>query len=311
MIRKWLILIIIIIIFLPLIFTTTFISEQVSGVPCGYPDIAIIEQSKTAYVGPSENGTVTFDGIVSVTLNQATKVVVYLTADDTWDSSVVTPSSILFESNGDKSFTVWVTAPPKTSFSNTGTVTVTGSWSMYPGGLTGPANPQQGAVARIGIAKYESFSINSSHSYISISPGDDAKFEFTVENQGNYLDDSFNDKFSINILNEVELNDKGFEISIDKKSDNKPISINVESPESISGLGYNHIDVQVSYTNSSSGESQIENLTFVVRIPEDKTIYTSEVTYLIIFIIGIVVITIGLKVIRKLRKKLSNSKGSK
>ena len=227
-------------------------ADGVQGLPT--VNIALTEQSKTAHVGPGDNGTVTFDGIVSVTMNQATRVVVSLTAEDTWGSSVVEPSSILFSSNGDKPFSVSVKAPPGTSFTDTGTVTVTGRWTMYPGGLSGPANPQQGAVGRIDIAQYFQFSLESDLNYQEAKPGSKVRFDLIINNEGNWID-----SFSIELVNDNELIRNGIDcklsnsnIEILEKS-NETVSVNLETSSGSDKLGTYYIHVKV-WSNGDSNE---------------------------------------------------------
>jgi hypothetical protein len=217
-------------------------------------NIALTEQSKTAHVGPGDNGTVSFSGIISVTMNQATRVVVSLTAEDTWGSSVVEPASLLFTANGEKPFSVSVKVPPGTSFTNTGTVTVTGRWTMYPGGLSGPANPQQGAQGRIDIAQYFKFSLDSDQSYQEAKPGSKVRFDLIIINEGNWID-----AFSIELIDDNELIRNGIDcelsnsnIEILEKS-NETVCVNLETGSGSTKMGTYKIQVKV-WSNGGANE---------------------------------------------------------
>jgi hypothetical protein len=244
-------------------------------------NIALTEQSKVAHVGPGDNGTVTFTGVVSVTMNQLTRVVVSLTSEDTWDSSVVSPSSIMFTSNGDKPFGVSVTAPPGTSFSNTGTVTVLGRWSMYPGGLSGPANPQQGAVGRIDIAQYFKFSIDSEQSYQEAKPGADLRFDLNVNNEGNWMD-----TFSIELTNDNDLLKIGINCKLIQSNiellekANETICINIETPAGKDKFGTYRINVKVQSDNGLSQGVPPQSFDFTLKLTNnpkyDPTVYSPD-----------------------------------
>ena len=258
------------------------IVPSIAGVQ-GLPtvSIALTEQSKVAHVGPGDNGTVTFSGIVSVTMNQATRVVVSLTAEDTWDSAVVSPSSILFESNGEKSFTVSVTAPPGTSFTNTGTVTVTARWSMYPGGLTGPANPQQGAVGRIDIAQYFKFSIGSEQSYQEAKPGAKIRYDLNINNEGNWID-----TFSVEITNDNDLIKNGLDCSLTQSNveimekANETVSVNLETTSGNKNLGTYKIQVKVWSDKGINEGVPSQTLDFTLKLTNnpkyDPSVYSPD-----------------------------------
>lgn len=278
---------------LPWLFFIISIPQPVSGIQ-GLPTvkIALTEPSKTAHVGPGDTGKVVFSGMVRVTLNQATRVVVSLDADDTWDSAVVSPESLLFSANGEQPFTVNVTAPPRESFSTIGSVTVTGQWVMYPGGLTGPAKPPDGVDGRINIAQFYDFELISPKTLIETSPGEQVEFKLVVQNNGNGMD-----VFSIDVQNLNELNNKGFQVTLSQVNmevlENPAediITIVVNVPSSASSLGNNDIKIEVSSVNGASENVPTQTFTFVVRVPNESIVATTEFSFIIVII---VLITVG------------------
>ncbi len=220
------------------------IPQNAGGVQ-GLPvvSIALTEPSKEAHIGPGENGTVTFGGIVSVTMNQLTRVVVSLSAEDTWNSAVVEPSSLLFTANGDQPFSVSVRAAPGESCNTVGTVTVTGRWTMYPGGLSGPTSSAEG---RINIAQYFKFSIDSDNELVETTPGAEAMLKLNINNEGNGRD-----IFSIELdnFNEISANGIRLDLTISQieilEFSTESIEIMVETPSGQRALGTHEIRVKV------------------------------------------------------------------
>lgn len=242
-------------------------AEAVQGMPT--VNIALTEQSKTANVGPGDTGVVSFTGVISVTLNQATRVVVSLTAEDTWGTAVVSPSSILFSANGDKPFGVSVKARPRESFTNTGTVTVTGRWAMYPGGLSGPANPQQGAVGRIDVNQFFKFTLKSEKAFMEVSPGSQLVYTLTIQNRGNFMD-----TFSIDITNDERLNKNDFTVILTQSNieilenpgeDKIRIQVNTPLDWTLYKVEYTSIKVQVTSDKGVNEGIPPQQFTYVVR----------------------------------------------
>jgi hypothetical protein len=205
--------------------------------------IALNEVSQTAYVGPDDTGEVSFNGVVDVLMNDLTTVVVTLTSEDTWDSSVVEPSSLLFETSGQQDFSVLVRVPLGTSFSNMGVLTVSGRWMLTPGSISGSTNQAEG---RIDIAQYFQFSIGCKHGILETNPGKEVQFEVDINNEGN-----FNDAFSVELLNEYELMSKGLELTLEAteceilEKMTETVEITVETPAGDSSIGEYYFDVKV------------------------------------------------------------------
>jgi len=206
MIRKTIILLIfaqMILLSMAIFFSQPVVAQ--SGEPT--VNIALLEQSTAADVGPGDTGECKFNGVVSVTMNKATRVIVNLSAEDTWDSAVVSPPSIEFTRNGDKKFVVMVWAPLGANFTDTGLVTVFGNWTASPGNYSGKANPISGAAGRIDIHQFFDFNLSSPKSYFEAKQGNMIALTLTIHNLGNFMD-----TFSIEILNDEELNKKNIEV---------------------------------------------------------------------------------------------------
>jgi len=232
-------------------------------------NIALTEPSKTANVGPDDTGKVVFSGIVRVSINQATRVIVNLSAIDTWNSATVTPNSFIFTNSTEKSFTVTVFVPLETSFEGIGTVTVTGKWTSYPGGYTASVNPETGVNSRIDINQFFRFSITSNITLKAIAPGSESQFELVVNNEGNYFD-----TFTINITNQEELSTNGIFVNpaqtcveIPEKG-NESIIISIKTNKNIRH-GDNLIQVKIlSNTGITKGTPQ-QNITFDLKIKKN------------------------------------------
>ena len=266
-------------------------AEAVQGMPT--VNIALTEQSKVANVGPGETGVVTFTGIISVTLNQATRVVVSLIAEDTWGSAVASPSSVLFSANGDRPFGVSVRARPRESFTNMGTVVVLGRWTMYPGALSGPANPPQGAVGRVDINQFFKFTLKSPKAFIETSPGSQIVYTLTIQNRGNFMD-----TFSIDITNYDKLSKKHFEVVLTQSNieilenpaeENIRIQVNTPLDWTVYKVEYSSIKVLVTSDKGVAEGIPPQTFTFVVRekgfyIPGfDSSIMLFSLLFILIF----------------------------
>jgi hypothetical protein len=276
------------------VFTNVFTDGAVA--PQGLPtvSIALTETSKAANVGPGETGVVTFTGVAQVTLNQATRVIVSLTAEDTWASAVVSPSTLLFASGGSQPFSVSVRARPRESFSNPGLVTVNGRWRMYPGTLGGAAEPSQGAVGRIDINQFFKYTLKSPKAFVETAPGSQVAFTLTIQNRGNFVD-----TFAIDILNEDQLNRKDFtviltqsniEIMESPQEDNIRIQVNTPLDWTLYKVEYTTIKIQVTSDRGVAAGIPQQVLRFVVRekgfyIPGfDTSVVVFSMIFLLIFV---------------------------
>ncbi len=266
--KKWFSLMILCSIIFQMLFLSVFILQSTSSASA-LPTVAIslTEVSQTAHVGPGDTGEVSFNGMVSVTLNPMTRVVVSLAAEDTWGSSVVSPETLLFTEDGTQGFVVNVTVPLGTSFTNSGMVTVTARWTMYPGTIGGSAEPVDGAQGRIEIAQYFQFSLNSKLLYLETAPGNEVEFELDITNEGNFFD-----TFSIEITNDYKLNLYGFQTALSSSNveipekENETIKILLRTPTSESSLGEYEIQVKVWSDKGLDEEIQPQSITFDLKV---------------------------------------------
>jgi hypothetical protein len=264
----------------------------------GLPTVTIdlVQDSQTAEVGPGDDGVVEFDGVVNVTRPPGTRVVVSLTAEDTWGSAVASPSSILFSNDGQQGFEVKIRAPSKESCESVGEVKVFGKWTLYPGGLSGPAEPQEGAPGTIYIAQYYKYTLSGSKTFIETTPGAEEEFDLTIENRGNG-----EDSFSVSIINSDELSKKDIQVKLsvsqvelDEKQ-NMPIKVDVELPSGAKVIDYHSIRVQVVSNNGMQEGLPPQSFTFVIRVPDDDLFATTEFSmFLNIFVIILIVVFVVL-----------------
>ncbi len=287
---------------IPTLFTQE--AEAVQGIPT--VSIALTEPSKSADVGPGDTGVVTFTGIVSVTLNQATRVIVSLNAEDTWGSAVVSPNTLLFTANGDKGFGVSVRARPRESFNNIGTVTVTGRWAMYPGTLSGPAQPPDGAKGRININQFFKFTLMSPKAFIETSPGSQIVYTLVIQNRGNFMD-----TFTIDVINYEKLSKKHFEVVLTQSNieilenpaeENIRIQVNTPLDWTVYKVEYSSVRVQVTSDKGITEGIAPQIFTFVVR---EKGFYIPgfESSLLIFsFIFILIIVSYGYKTYGRPRK---------
>jgi hypothetical protein len=287
--------ILLMIIFSSLTMFTNVFTDDAEAAAQGLPTVSIslTDQSRAASVGPGELGTVTFNGIVQVAQNQATRVVVSLAAEDTWGSAVVSPSTLLFTQDGSQPYSVSVRARPRESFNTIGIVTVTGRWRMYPGTLGGAAEPASGATGRIDISQFFKFTLKSEKAFIETSPGSQVAFTLIIQNRGNFMD-----TFSIDILNEDKLNKKDFSVILTQPTieiletgeDNVRLQVNTPLDWTLYKVEYTTIKMQVSSDRGVPEGVAPQVLRFVVRekgfyIPGfDTTVMMFSMLFLIIFI---------------------------
>ncbi len=252
-----------------LFFITAIIPNDASA-PQIVPTVSLSlqEASQTAHVGPGDTGEVTFEGVVSVTCNPLTRVVVSLTVEDTWGSSVVSPASLLFSVSGEKSFTVSVRAPEGESCYTCGTVTVTGRWAMYPSGISGPCNS---AIGRIDIAHYHNLLLSSLNSYTQTAHGSSVTFELAIENEGNG-----NESLTFMVNNIENLTANGLQASIDSTNleipQNQKKAVNIYVNTFTGTTGGTHEIIIGIFPEIWEGEEEVSfEYIFIVELP-----YTSS-----------------------------------
>jgi preprotein translocase subunit SecG len=267
--------------------------------------ISLIETNKTAQVGPGETGVVHFYGRVNATINPLVTIKVSLSVTDTWGSAIVSPSSIEFTSSGEQEFGIGLRVRPRESCNTVGKVTVTGRWTMYPGDLSGSAEPKEGVDGNIFVAQFYQFSIHPENDNSrEEKPGAEIEFEFSVENKGNGID-----SFSIEIINLDELSDNNIDASLSETSiviqskETRFIKLYVELPSDMESFGDHNIKVKVTSDNGIIKGIAPQKLTFHVEIPEESFTETTEFSIIIPSIIIACALIVIILLLRRKKKR--------
>lgn len=297
------------ILFLPLLNilpgTTANTPLQVPGLPQVY--IELLEFNKTAQVGPGEDGVVIFNGLVHVTKPPGTTVIVTLSADADSVSVTVSPLTLGFEgSEEEKPFSVSARADSHESAETVATLVVTGTWVVNPTGITGYAQPAEGVTARVFIAQFYDFSLSSNMLKAETEGSDSVELELIINNEGNGMD-----TFRIKVLNEYDLDDKGFQVSVSESEvdiyeyQSSRVKIFVTTPET-SGSGNHELIIQVISDNGAREGLPPERL--VYEIDHSPSLIPGQ--YIIIIIV-IAIIIVSLILIWRRKKRKSRIKNKK
>ena len=274
-------------------------------------NIALLDSCKTAHVSPDDDCSVRFNGTVSVDMNPLSRVEVSLSAEDTWGAGKVSPSNFVFTQSGEQSFVANTTARPRESTKNVGTITVTGRWVLQTSGLSGTANPQQGAVGRVEIAQFCSFTMKSPKTFTETSLNEKEVLVLTIQNRGNG-----NDIFAIEIDNSEELSDKDFEVLLSRAQVEIPenpaeenVRISVKVPSNVHAIGEHEIIVKVKSNLQEFQNEPAQYFTFGIRIPEENIFISSEfmISLPIIVCVAIVCIILIWRRRKKKRLKIKNN----
>jgi len=191
---------------------TDDISLSCSCMPLGHvlpgPDRLSLEldySTAEAVVSPSEKGTAVFTGNVTVDAIRGERIVVGLTSwvSAGWQSSCI-PSSLVINDNDPHPFVVNVTVPENERAAVIGNLTIEGQ--SRGGGIVTTAN----VTATITVKPYYRVMIDKEGSALrEVPPGGKAEFTLKVWNVGNAID-----SYSLELTNNKELRDKGWDISI-------------------------------------------------------------------------------------------------
>jgi hypothetical protein len=270
--------------------------------------LSLETQSKTAQVAPGDSGIATFNGSVTVKLpdgynNPAAFINVTLYAEDSWNSCILEPEFIIFHNSGEKRFCVKVFVPINESRYATGRVTVMGTWEMDPGGFYGKVRPSGGVDGRINVAQFYNVSLSSPKPIIEVKPGEVFEFELIIKNEGNGLD-----MFTVDIINERELNEKCTTLLLSKRNSQIPsnhtetVKIKVFTGEQMDILGEHDIKVSVCSEKGLNEGVEPQVFTFTLKVPEKYLLNTTDFSFLIVVII-IIIIAIILSVWWRRRKR--------
>lgn len=303
MVKEFRILLLTGILILPLLSIFTIIPHTTIAQPWEPEvELSLVEENVTSTCNPDGSGMANFDGIVSITMNQVVRVVVTLTASDTWGTAVVSPSSILFDQSGEKTFGVSLQVPSDEEYNSKGTMTVSGKWSIYPGGLSGSVEPIAGNII---VGQLINFSISSSQQNVIVDQGSEKVLKVTIQNRGNYLD-----SYSINIKNYDELVRLGFRVELDlnvveiPEGERVTFTIKIKAPDKEMSLLKHNVVIEVKSINGEQYNMPSKSLTYGLTIATKKS--TKLTNNSIIWIIGLlIVILILLIIFRWVRKRIA------
>jgi hypothetical protein len=233
-------------------------------------------------------------------------VEVSLSAEDTWGAGKVSPSNFIFTQSGEQSFVANTTARPRESTKNIGTITVTGRWVLQTSGLSGTANPSQGAVGRVEIAQFCAFTMKSPKTFIETSLNEEKVFVLIIQNKGNG-----NDIFVVEIDNSEELLDKDIEVLLSRTqveiSENPAeeiVRISVKVPSNADAIGSHEIIIKVSSNLEEFQNEPAQYFTFGIRIPTDNIFISSEFMISLPIIVCVAIVSIILIWRRRKKKRL-------
>ena len=161
-----------------------------------------------AVITEKEMGRADFSGTVTIDKMPVERVTVMLavSVDNGWFSAL-SPTTMVFTSNGPQSFTFAVAVPEATSAEEVGHVKVTASTSG-----TGYSVSDE-AGANVSAAPYFRVMLDSSTPYQEVPPGNTAVVTMVVRNPGNAVD-----SYTLEIENAKALKDQGWSVELDKTS---------------------------------------------------------------------------------------------
>ena len=93
------------------------------------------------------------------------------------------------------------------------------------------------------------------------------------------------------------------EIEVQEK-DNGTVRVKVSAPSSISGLGSNDLEIQITPKNLDVDDAQAETYTLVIKVCEDDILLTTEFQIIIVIIIAAVIASVFFIRWRRRKNKL-------
>lgn len=271
------------------------------------PNVVITLQdiNKTVHVAPWDSKMAQLNGTVSVTSLPGVRVEVNLAFLTKECFATVFPGVFIFQGSGEEEFHVQVRVVEGKSCKAICQATVYGYWSIATTGAQGAATPEEGVSANIYIAPYYFTYYNCQKSYDEVAPGDEVDYEIWIMNLGN--DEN---TYNIEILNEQELADKGFTVTLSESRIEVPeegtgiVTIHVQTPSGTRGMGMNEVFFKVHQEKGENAYSRSREFSVDLKIPYEHIIYTTEFYIILAIIIMIIIISIILIRWRKKRKKL-------
>ncbi|MCK5562295.1 MAG: hypothetical protein KAJ51_16970, partial [Thermoplasmata archaeon] len=169
------------------------------------------EEVQEASVGPGDPSYVIFHGTVTAQAGIGSNVQsVYVRLESSsqqgWTNSIH-PEEFIVNSGESEPFEIGVKVPFGTSSDIEDTITVTGFAENYPSGSGGIEIPP--IYGTIKIKPCYQVTLRPITNHIKTSPGSEVTFVLLIENNGNAIN-----RFSIEIENHDELEEKGYEFEL-------------------------------------------------------------------------------------------------
>jgi hypothetical protein len=282
----------------PLLFAPLYHSQPIIAAP---PEqamiprvtIALHDENKTAHVGPGDPCYVMFNGTVSVIFSSASSIEVTIGSIDDFGYSDISPETFVFSTSGEESFTVIFLVKPGESCKNNGSVTIIGYWRWYHSSIIHMASPEEGITRSIDIAQYFEFFLSGMTGTTRMLPGEEEKFNLAITNKGNG-----DDVVVAEIINQEELTNKGFEVSLSESRLELPehgtvnVKITIRTPSGIGSIGHHDMKIRVSSEKGLSENEPPKTITFDIDIPEDSITSTTEFYFIIVIVLVVIVLSI-------------------
>jgi uncharacterized membrane protein len=268
------------------------------------------QEVQYADVRPGESGLTTFTGTVSADLPlgsaiQDVRIELRASSEHGWDTCITPETVILNPGNEEKSFSVTVQVPPETSTSVDAIITVWGTAWAFPGSDNSETEvpPIYGTIF---VDQYCRFKIGSKQSFFDTEPGSEVQFDVFIRNEGNGQD-----QYQISIKNLDELEDDGFEVSIDREmievpeKGNGTVVVTVQTPEGGLGEFVNYKkEIEIGVLSKHDLEMKYQHDILVVRVRNDIILESDEFYNFVIVIIIVVLVIIIIWQYRKRKKEL-------
>ncbi len=172
------------------------IDDDVEAVGSPAISIRFAQQKMTAYVGPGQDGIVTFTGTVTAQAPWSPNVqqLIVQLEPEAGGWACTTPPELPFsKGQTERDFAITVQVPQGTSHMDQGTLLVPATWHYEPGPASGSVEP---VTAIIYVAQYYDCDLDTSTPILEAEKGGYAEFVVDVINNGNA-----NDKMILEVLN--------------------------------------------------------------------------------------------------------------
>lgn len=273
-----------------------------TGAPASLPgpdrlSITLDYDTAEADVGSSEKGTAVFTGNVTVDAIRGERIAVDLISSVSagWVSAT-TPHEMVINDNDPHPFVVEVTVPENQPSDVVGNLTIEGR--AKGGGIVTTAN----VTATVTVKPYYRVMIDKEGSALKeVPPGGKAEFILQVWNVGNAMD-----SYSLEVINNKELRDKGWDISINvtltPKLDIGRVQLVMLTAKAPSDLApYKNEPTGIDFKASSTESGGTVSQSIQVRVVQKGVNATN--TTAIVMIIAVIITTLALLVLWRRRRR--------